>query len=232
MNLTEPHCGTDLGLLKTRADPQAGRQLQAHRHQDLHLVGRARPGREHHPPGARQDRRRAGQRQRHLPLHRPQIPRQRRRLAGRTQRRHLRLDRAQDGHPRQFDLRPQLRRRHRLSRRRARERPAGDVHHDERGAPRRRAAGPGAGRGRLSERRRLREGPAAGPRAQARGPRCRSQGRHLVRPSRRPAHADGGQGLQRGRAGADPVGRAAGRFVAQGAGRGRAPERPTTSSRC
>ena len=43
MNLTEPHCGTDLGLLKTRADPNPRRQLFADRHQDLHLVGRARP---------------------------------------------------------------------------------------------------------------------------------------------------------------------------------------------
>ena len=30
MNLTEPHCGTDLGLLKTKAEPQARRQLQDH----------------------------------------------------------------------------------------------------------------------------------------------------------------------------------------------------------
>ena len=55
----------------------------------------------------------------------------------------------------------------------------------------RRPAGPGAGRGRLSERRRLREGPPPGPRAQARGPRCRRQGRQPVRPSRRAPHADG-----------------------------------------
>ena len=41
MNLTEPHCGTDLGLLKTRAEENPGRQLFDHRHQDLHLLGRA-----------------------------------------------------------------------------------------------------------------------------------------------------------------------------------------------
>jgi len=35
MNLTEPHCGTDLGLLKTKAEPQS----DDHRHQDFHLVG-------------------------------------------------------------------------------------------------------------------------------------------------------------------------------------------------
>ena len=40
------------------------------------------------------------------------------------------------------------------------------------------------------------------------------------------------QGVQRGGARADPVGRAAGRSVAQGADRGRAAARPTTSSRC
>ena len=41
MNLTEPHCGTDLGLIKTRAEPQGRRQLLGHRHQDLHLGRRA-----------------------------------------------------------------------------------------------------------------------------------------------------------------------------------------------
>jgi alkylation response protein AidB-like acyl-CoA dehydrogenase len=41
MNLTEPHCGTDLGLLKTKAVAQRRRQLRDHRYQDLHLVGRA-----------------------------------------------------------------------------------------------------------------------------------------------------------------------------------------------
>jgi alkylation response protein AidB-like acyl-CoA dehydrogenase len=37
MCLTEPQCGTDLAQVKTRAEPQKGRQLQDHRHQDLHL---------------------------------------------------------------------------------------------------------------------------------------------------------------------------------------------------
>ena len=50
------------------------RQLQDHRHQDLHLLGRARPRREHHPPRPRQDRRRARQREGHLAVHRPQVP--------------------------------------------------------------------------------------------------------------------------------------------------------------
>ena len=37
MCLTEPHCGTDLGLLRTKAEPQARRQLPPHRPEDLHL---------------------------------------------------------------------------------------------------------------------------------------------------------------------------------------------------
>jgi alkylation response protein AidB-like acyl-CoA dehydrogenase len=36
MCLTEPQCGTDLGLLKTRAEPQCGWQFPHQRHQDLH----------------------------------------------------------------------------------------------------------------------------------------------------------------------------------------------------
>ena len=38
MCLTEPHCGTDLGMLRTKAEPQADGTLQAHRQQDLHLA--------------------------------------------------------------------------------------------------------------------------------------------------------------------------------------------------
>ena len=41
MCLTEPHCGTDLGLIKTKAVPQAGRLLRDHRPEDLHLGRRA-----------------------------------------------------------------------------------------------------------------------------------------------------------------------------------------------
>ena len=80
----------------------------------------------------------------------------------------LRLDRAQDGHPRQFDLRDELRRRHRLADRRGEQGPAAHVRDDERGAPRRRRAGPGAVRGRLPERRRLCPRAPAGPLADGR----------------------------------------------------------------
>ena len=41
MNLTEPHCGTDLGLIKTRATPLARRLLRHHRPEDFHLGRRA-----------------------------------------------------------------------------------------------------------------------------------------------------------------------------------------------
>ena len=50
MCLTEPHCGTDLGLLRTKAVPAERRQLPHHRDQDLHLGRRARPDREHRAP--------------------------------------------------------------------------------------------------------------------------------------------------------------------------------------
>ena len=43
MNLTEPHAGTDLGLLRTRAEPQDDGSYRHHRHEDLHLGRRPRP---------------------------------------------------------------------------------------------------------------------------------------------------------------------------------------------
>ena len=41
MCLTEPHCGTDLGLIKTKAAPASRRLLRHHRPEDLHLGRRA-----------------------------------------------------------------------------------------------------------------------------------------------------------------------------------------------
>ena len=41
MNLTEPHCGTDLGLLKSQGGAARRRQLRHHRPEDLHLRRRA-----------------------------------------------------------------------------------------------------------------------------------------------------------------------------------------------
>ena len=111
MCLTEAHCGTDLGTAAHARRAQRRRQLRDHRHQDLHLRRRARPGREHRAPGARAPAGRAGRHQGHLAVHRAQVPARRRRQRRRAQRRQVRLDRAQDGHPRQRHLRDQPRRR-------------------------------------------------------------------------------------------------------------------------
>ncbi len=108
MNLTEPHCGTDLGLLKTRAEPNRRRQLCDHRHQDLHLVGRARPS----------------ENIIHLVLAKiagapdnvkgislfvvPKFLVNDDGSLGERNRRQLRRDRKEDGHPRQRDLRDEL----------------------------------------------------------------------------------------------------------------------------
>ena len=145
---------------------EAGRrQLQDHRHQDLHLRRRARPRREHRASRAGAHRGRARGHPGHHAVHRAEDSAQRGRLARRAQRGLLRLDRGEDGHPRQLDLRDELRRRDRLPDRRGEPRHQRHVHDDERGAPRRRRAGARGVGGRLSERRGLREGPPAGPRA-------------------------------------------------------------------
>ena len=188
---------------RPRPDPHQGgeagrRQLQDHRHQDLHLRRRARPGGEHRPSRAGAHRRRAGGHQGHLAVHRAEAAAQRRRLARRAQRRRLRLARREDGHPRQRHLRDELRRRDRLADRRGEPRPARHVHDDERGAAGGRRAGARDLRGRLPERRHLREGAPAGPRAQRREVQGQA-GRSDHRASRRAAHADDHQVVQRGR---------------------------------
>ena len=66
MNLTEPHCGTDLGLLKTRAEENPDGSYSITGTKIFISSGRARPCREHHPPRAGEARRRARQRQGHL----------------------------------------------------------------------------------------------------------------------------------------------------------------------
>ena len=54
---------------------EAGRrQLQDHRHQDLHLGGRARPHREHRASRAGAHRRRARRHPRHVTVHRAEVP--------------------------------------------------------------------------------------------------------------------------------------------------------------
>ncbi len=152
MNLTEPHCGTDLGLLRTKAVPQADGSYRITGTKIFISAG------EHdlaeniiHLVLARIEGAPAGTKGISLFVV-PKIPRQCGRLARRAQRRRLRLDRREDGHPRQRHLRDELRRRHRLACRRGESRPARHVHDDERGAARRRRAGSGAVRGRLPER--------------------------------------------------------------------------------
>jgi hypothetical protein len=98
MNLTEPHCGTDLGLLRTR------RVVSHHRHQDLHLGRRARPGRQHRPSGAGPHQGRAGGDQGGLALRGAEIPGQGGWRPRRAQRRRLHPGRGEDGHPRQRHL--------------------------------------------------------------------------------------------------------------------------------
>ena len=115
MNLTEPQCGTDLGLIRTKAAPQPDGSyritgtkifISAGEH-DLaanivHLVLARIEGA---PDGTRG-----------LSLFVvPEGPSQSRRLARRPQRGLVRLDRGEDGHPRQRHLRDELRRRHRLA---------------------------------------------------------------------------------------------------------------------
>ena len=51
MSLTEPQAGSDLSTVRTQARPDGASWLLT-RTQDLHLLGRARPGGQHCPPGA------------------------------------------------------------------------------------------------------------------------------------------------------------------------------------
>ena len=169
MCLTEPHCGTDLGLIKTRAVPQVDGSYAITGQKIFISAG------EHdladnivHLVLARIEGAPAGVKGISLFLV-PKFFPERRRRRRRAQRRHVRFDRAQDGHSRQHDRRAQFRRRERLARRRGASRASGDVRDDERRPARRRRAGPRRFRGRLSERCGLREGAPAGPFAQRAG---------------------------------------------------------------
>ena len=216
MNLTEPHCGTDLGLLRTKAEPQADGSylisgtkifISSGEHDlaenIIHLVLAKITGAPDNVKG--------------ISLFIvPKFLVDEDGSPGRAQRRQLRLDRGEDGDPRQFHLPSQLRQCGRLARRRAREGPGRHVHHDECRPPRSRPPGPRPGRGRLSECRRLCEGPPPGPRPRPRRTRSGRQSRSDHRPSRRPPDADGDEGVQRGRPRARPVGRPPGRHLAAG----------------
>jgi hypothetical protein len=96
---------------------QRRRQLRAERHQDLHQRRRARPRREHPAPRARAPSGRARGHPGHLAVPGAEVPAGCGRKARQAQRRQGRLDRTQDGHPRQRHLRDQPGRRHRLAKR-------------------------------------------------------------------------------------------------------------------
>ncbi len=152
MNLTEPQCGTDLGLLTTKATPRedgsyaiTGQKIfiSAGEHDltenIIHLVL------------ARIEGAPAGVKGISLFLA-PKFLVNADGTLGPRNERLLRLHRREDGHSRQRHLRDELRRRAGLSHRRGQSRPERDVRDDERGAARRRHAGPCALRSRLSER--------------------------------------------------------------------------------
>jgi hypothetical protein len=76
------HHVPDRAALRHRPGPAAHqgraaarRQLQDHRPEDLHQRRRARPGRQHHPPGAGAAAGCAGRQQGHLAVRRAQVPR-------------------------------------------------------------------------------------------------------------------------------------------------------------
>jgi alkylation response protein AidB-like acyl-CoA dehydrogenase len=52
MNLTEPQAGSDLGALRTKAEPVGDGSWAIYGPEDLHHLGRARLRRQHRPPGA------------------------------------------------------------------------------------------------------------------------------------------------------------------------------------
>ena len=115
MNLTEPQCGTDLGLIRTKATPQADGSYKITGTKIFISAG------EHdlaeniiHLVLARIDGAPAGTKGLSLFIV-PKIMPNADGSLGATQRRLLRLDRREDGHPRQRHLRDELRRRDRLA---------------------------------------------------------------------------------------------------------------------
>ena len=75
MCLTEPHCGTDLGLLRTKAEPQADGTYTITGNKIFISRRRARHGGEHRPPGAGAPARRAGGHEGHLAVRRAEVHR-------------------------------------------------------------------------------------------------------------------------------------------------------------
>ncbi len=156
MNLTEPQAGSDVGALTTRAVPAAdgswritGQKIFiTYGEHDLadniiHVVLARVPDA---PPGTKGV----------SCFIVPKYLSRRRRHDRRPQRRAVRVDRAQDGHQRQPDVRHGVRGRRRLSHRRAQRGHALHVPDDEHGASLGRPRGPRGGRARLPAGRRVR----------------------------------------------------------------------------
>ncbi len=199
MCLTEPHCGTDLGILRTKAEPLADGAyaitgtkifISAGEHDlsenIIHLVLARLPDAPAAPRASRCSWCRSS-----FPM--PPATR-------RAQRRKVRLHRAQDGHPRQRHLRDQPGWRARLDGRRAEQGPERHVRDDERRPPGGRHAGPGPDGSGLPELRRLRQGASAD--AQPLRPEGTGQaGRpHHRAPGRAPHAADPARLCRGGRA--------------------------------
>jgi hypothetical protein len=189
MNLTEPQAGSDLALVRTRAEPQPDGTYKVfgtkiyitygeHDMADniVHMVLARVSGA---PEGVKG-----------ISLFVvPKFLVGQGRLARRAQRRALREHRAQDGHQGLADRGAAVRRPRRcrrLPRGPGEPRPRVHVHHDERGPLRGRRAGHRGGRARVPEGGGVREG----PRAVAPGRRLDERQRAHHPPPRRQAHAD------------------------------------------
>ena len=179
MCLTEPHCGTDLGLLRTKAEPQPDGSYKITGQKIFISRRRARPGREHRPPGAGAPARCAAGHQGHLAVRGAEVPAQGRRLARRAQRRSSAAASSTRWAstatpPRRSILDGAIG----CAGGPAQQGPAGDVRDDERGAPGRGQPVAGPDRGGLPER----AWPT--PRTASRCARCRARRRRTSRPTR------------------------------------------------
>ena len=170
-----------------------------HRHQDLHQRRRARPRTQHRPHGAGAPAGCAARHQGHFAVPGAEVRARRGRPAGRAQRGAGRLDRTQDGHPRQRHLCARFRWRERLADRRGEQGPGRDVRDDEFGAAGRGHAVARPGGSRSPAGGRLCQGPSAEPLAER--PAASGQaGRPHRRAPRRAPHAADQPRLHRGRA--------------------------------
>ena len=84
MNLTEPQCGTDLGLIRTKAAPQADGSYKITGTKIFISAGEHDPHQEHRAPGAGAHRRRARGRQGHLAVRGAEAAAEARRLGRRA----------------------------------------------------------------------------------------------------------------------------------------------------